>query len=108
MQTTYSLIPLVTLYTYVASTEKALLEYLELLLAKQSSYAEHLATDKSDFIYNSLIFADQYGNYKKYGTVTHVMQIIMSQDYQEWVTKPTECRLVISTIPQLELVAPYC
>lgn len=124
MQTTHNFVPAATLYTYVGTTKQGLHDYREQLLAAQSGYAEYLTVEKEmeidsdEFVFNSLIFADDHNNYEGYSIndyllgdhkVTHVMQIVMVQDFQEWVAKPTNpvaCRLVRSSVLQIVLQAP--
>lgn len=116
MQTIHNFVPAATLYTYIGTTEQALQDYLEQLLAAQSNYAEYLTVEKecevdSDkFVFNSLIFADNYDNYEGYAIeANYIMQIIMSQDFQEWVDTPadsTTCKLIRSSVLQIVLQAP--
>ena len=111
--TTHNFLPAVTLYTYIGTTEQALRDYLEQLLAAQGNYAEYLPVeeereiDSDEFVFNSLIFADEHNNYEGYAIeANYVMQIVMSQDFQEWVDTPTTCKLIRSSVLQIVLQAP--
>jgi len=114
--TTHNFIPVATLYTYIGTTEEALRDYREVLLAAQSDYAEYLTVEKkmeidsNEFVFNSLIFADDHNNYEGYAIeANYIMQIIMAQDFQEWVDKPTSsatCRLISISVLHIVLQAP--
>jgi hypothetical protein len=116
MQTTHSFVPAATLYTYVGTTEQGLFDYREQLLAAQGSYAEYLTVEKElevdsdEFVFNSLIFPDTYNNYVGYAIeANYIMQIIMAQDFQEWVDtpdNPSTCRLICTSVLQIVLQAP--